>query len=70
MKADFQSVEFSERAEVLLLAGENVAQKDRKVLWRSGVILCHGSQNNQAEWVRDAVGPHHLSVMTRGRRRD
>ena len=27
MKADFQSVEFSERAEILLFAGENVALK-------------------------------------------
>ena len=24
------------------------------------------SQNNQAEWVHNPVGPHHLSVMTRG----
>ena len=27
VKADFQSVEFSERAEILLFAGENVALK-------------------------------------------
>ena len=38
-----------------------------KVSWRRGVILWHCSQNSQAEWVRITVGPHHLSVMTRGR---
>ena len=37
-----------------------------KVLWRRGAILWHCRQNNQAEWVRVPVGPHHLSVMTRG----
>ena len=39
--------------------------KHAALLWRSGVIL--RSQNGQAEWVRAPVGPHHLSVITRGR---
>ena len=37
-----------------------------KVLWRSCVILWLWSQNSQAEWARYLVGPHHLTVMTRG----
>ena len=41
--------------------------KALKVLWRLGVILWLCSQYSQAEWVRYTVGPHHMSVTTRGR---
>ena len=37
----------------------------KKVMWRSGVILRLCSQKSQAEGVRDPVWSHHLSVKTR-----
>ena len=33
------------------------------VLWRNDVILRLCSQNSQAEWIRNPVGPQHLSVI-------
>ena len=38
-KADFQSVEFSERAEILLFAGENVALKLNRYLLLRNLLL-------------------------------
>ena len=38
-KADFQSVEFSERAEILLFVGENVALKLNRSLRVSNFLL-------------------------------
>ena len=39
IKADFQSVEFSERAEILLFAGENVALKLNRYSRLSNFLL-------------------------------
>ena len=39
LKADFQSVQFSERAEILLFAGENVALKLNRYLRLSNFLL-------------------------------
>ena len=38
-KADFQSVQFSERAEILLFTGENIALKFNRQLWLSNFLL-------------------------------
>ena len=39
VKADFQSVEFSERAEILLFVGENVTLKLNRMLRLSNILL-------------------------------
>ena len=49
----------------LLFMASRAENLNFEVFWQQKFELA--SQNSQAEWVRVPVGPHLMSVMTRGR---